>query len=184
MRQCCVIVTFRLKKSLFLLVSVLSQAFFALVRRHLVSFVFLTVWHNIKILQVVFLLDSVHEGLSRLEGRNLVGRDGDGDVLANVATGLLGSRLDDEATKASQINVFALGHGVLHNFHEVFDNILDSTFFNASLACDFSNDFCFSHFFPYFMVSVLVCCKFAAKVRTFSIRTSVLHIFFLLMSYK
>ncbi len=50
MSQCCVIVVFRLKKSLFLLVSVLSQAFFALVRRHFVSFVFFTVWHNIKIL--------------------------------------------------------------------------------------------------------------------------------------
>ena len=43
---------FRLKKSLFLLVSVLSQAFFALVRRHLVSLVFLTVWHNMMILRV------------------------------------------------------------------------------------------------------------------------------------
>ena len=40
---------FRLKKSLFLLVSVLSQAFFALVRRHLVSFVLLSVWHSIVI---------------------------------------------------------------------------------------------------------------------------------------
>ena len=55
MSQCCVIVVFRLKKSLFLLVSVLSQAFFALVRRHLVSFVFLTVWHNIAILGVSYL---------------------------------------------------------------------------------------------------------------------------------
>ena len=33
---------------LLLLVSVLSQAFFALVRRHLVSLVLLTVWHNIQ----------------------------------------------------------------------------------------------------------------------------------------
>ena len=170
MSQCCVIVVFRLKKSLFLLVSVLSQAFFALVRRHLVSFVFLTVWHSIKIFVVFLLLDSVHEGLSRLEGRNLVGRDGDGDVLANITAGLLSSRLDDEATEASQIHVFTLGHGVLHNFHEILNNILDSTFLNAGLACDFSNDFCFSHFFTYFMVNCYVCCKFAAKVRTFSIR--------------
>ena len=55
MSQCCVIVVFRLKKSLFLLVSVLSQAFFALVSRHLVSFVFLTVWHSIKILMFSYL---------------------------------------------------------------------------------------------------------------------------------
>ena len=46
---------FRLKKSLFLLVSILSQAFFALVRRHLVSLVFFTVWHNIAILGVSYL---------------------------------------------------------------------------------------------------------------------------------
>ena len=56
MRQCCVIASFRLKKSLFLLVSVLSQAFFALVGRHFVSFVFFTVWHDIKILLVDFLI--------------------------------------------------------------------------------------------------------------------------------
>ena len=70
--------------------SVLSQAFFALVSRHLVSLVFFTVWHNIKIF-VDFLLNSVHKGLGRLKGRNLVGGDGDGDVLANIAAGLFSS---------------------------------------------------------------------------------------------
>ena len=183
MSQCCVIVVFRLKKSLFLLVSVLSQAFFALVCRHLVSLVFLTVWHSIKIF-VVFLLDSVHEGLGRLEGRNLVGGDGDGDVLANVTASLFSSRLDDEAAEASQIHVLTLSHGALHHFHEIFNNILDSAFFNTSLACDFSNDFCFCHFFSYLMVRYYVCCKFAAKVRTFSIQRIVLCNFFILMSYK
>ena len=34
------------RRNLFLLVSVLSQAFFTLVRGHLVSLVFFTVWHN------------------------------------------------------------------------------------------------------------------------------------------
>lgn len=56
MCQCCVVVVFRLKKSLFLLVSVLSQAFFALVSRHFVSFVFFTVWHNIAILGVYLII--------------------------------------------------------------------------------------------------------------------------------
>jgi hypothetical protein len=52
MSQCCVVVVFRLKKSLLLLVTVLSQAFFAIVSRHFVSLVFLTVWDTILILDV------------------------------------------------------------------------------------------------------------------------------------
>ena len=145
MSQCCVVVVFRLKKSLFLLVSILSQAFFALVRRHFMSLVFLSVWHNIGILRV-FLFNSVHKGFSRLEGRDLVSRDGDSNVLADVTASLLSSYLDDEATEASQIHILALGHGVLNHFHEILNDILDSTFLNAGLACDFSNDFCFCHF--------------------------------------
>ena len=57
---------------------------------------------------ILGLLNSVHEGLGRLESRNLVGGDGDGLVLADVAAGLLSSRPDDEASEASQIHVLAL----------------------------------------------------------------------------
>ena len=155
MRHCCVIFMFRLKESLFLLVPVLSQAFFALVSRHLVSLVFFTVWHDIVFL-VVSLFDSVHESLGRLESRNLVGWDGDGDVLADVTACLFGPRLDDEAAEASQIHVLTLCHGVLHNFHEVLNNILDCTFFNAGFAGDLSNDFCFCHFFSFILWLIIV----------------------------
>ena len=67
MSQCCVVVVFRLKKSLFLLVSILSQAFFALVRRHLVSLVFFTVWHNIAFLVVVSYLTAFMKVLAGLK---------------------------------------------------------------------------------------------------------------------
>lgn len=40
---------------LFLLVSILSQTFFTFVRRHFVSFMFFTVWHNYKIFFVLFI---------------------------------------------------------------------------------------------------------------------------------
>jgi hypothetical protein len=42
-----------MKEGLFLLlVAILSKSFFTLVRRHLVSFSFLTAWHNEKVLYV------------------------------------------------------------------------------------------------------------------------------------
>ncbi len=67
--------------------SVLSQSFFALVRRHLVSFLFLSVRHSCLFLRLILLsydclaLDGLAEALSRLECRNVVLRDDDGSVL-------------------------------------------------------------------------------------------------------
>ena len=46
-------------------------------------------------------LHLVHENLSRLEGWNVVGSNGDGHVLANVACGLGCTVLDNEAAEAT-----------------------------------------------------------------------------------
>ena len=70
------------EKLLSLLVAILAQAFFALVRRHFVAFVFFTVGHNIEILKLF--LHSLHKGLGGLERRNIVRRNHDGGVLGDI----------------------------------------------------------------------------------------------------
>ena len=75
------------------------------------SLVFFTVWHSIVILRKMFrLLNSVHEGLGRLESRDLVCRDGDGDILGDISSGFLGASLDNEATETSQIDIVSFSH--------------------------------------------------------------------------
>jgi hypothetical protein len=135
------------------------------------SLVFFTVWHSIVILRKMFkLLNSVHESLSGLEGRNLVGRDGDGDVLGDISSGFFSTRLDDETAKTSQINIVTFGHGGFHHFHEVLDYRLDSTFLDSSLTGDFGYDFCFGHFFAFFKGLLFwIVLNLPAKVRTFFI---------------
>ena len=91
--------------------SVLSQSFFALVRRHLMSFLFLSAWHSREYYMLIinFLLsDSLSKGLSRLEGGNLVLGNGDGGVLEDVTGSLSGSLLGYEASKTSQVNVLVI----------------------------------------------------------------------------
>lgn len=56
--------------------SILSEAFFALMGRHFVSFMFFTVWHDTKILNSI-LLEFADKCLGWLECRNAVFRNDD-----------------------------------------------------------------------------------------------------------
>ena len=87
------------------LVSVLSQSFFTLVRRHFMSFLFLSVWHSFTIYRLILklFLYLVYESLCRLERWNVVFGDSDCLLLVNVTCSLLRSMLDDEATESAQI---------------------------------------------------------------------------------
>ena len=82
--------------------TVLSKSFFALVSSHLVAFAFLSVRHNSKCLLIEKMINIMidvlfsetslhllHKDLGGLEGRDLVLRDDDHGVLADVAGGLL-----------------------------------------------------------------------------------------------
>lgn len=89
-------------EELLLLMSVLAQTLLAFVRRHFMPFSFLTARHN---LGLYVFLNAGQESFGRFERGNVVGRDFDRGVLRNVAARFLGARLDDEAAKASQINI-------------------------------------------------------------------------------
>ena len=72
------------------------------------SLVFFTVWHSIKILRLLF--NSVHESLSGLESRDVVGWNSDGNILGNISTSLFSTGLDDEAAETSQVNILTFCH--------------------------------------------------------------------------
>ena len=127
--------------------SVLAQAFLTLVRSHLVSLMLLSVRHNYVILKVFEFANLGHESLGGLESRDVVGGDHDGGVLGDVTRGLLRTGLDGKATEATEIHILALGEGILHAFHEAFNNILHFDSFDASAFCDFVYDFSLCHNF-------------------------------------
>ena len=64
----------------------------------------------------------VIEYFCRFESRNIVSRDNECGVLADVARSLLGTGLDDKRTEAAEINVFSVCEASLNNCHKLFDN--------------------------------------------------------------
>ena len=126
---------------LFLLVPVQTQAFFTLVRRHLVSFMLLSVRHIINELFLHFRAES----LGGLECGDIVCRDGDSCLLGDIACGFLGAVLDDKAAETTEIHGFSLDYGILYRLHGGLDNCLNCCSFNAGCLCNFAYDFCFCH---------------------------------------
>lgn len=134
------------------LMSVLSQSFFTLVRRHLMSFFLFSAWHSCKCLNMVCemcelpeLFDVGHKGFSRLEGGNVVLGDDDGGVFGDVASSLFGAFFEDEATETSQINVFTVGERLFDRCHKRFYDRERSGFVDTGLLGNGVNDVCFSH---------------------------------------
>ena len=125
--------------------SVLTQAFLTLVRSHLMSLMLLSVRHNYKVLKGFLFAYLRDESLRGLEGGNIVGRDHDGRVLGDVASGLLGTGLHREAAEATEIDILPIGKRILHTFHETFNNTLHFDSFNACAFRDFIYDFSLCH---------------------------------------
>lgn len=73
-------------------------------------------------------------------------RNNEGSVLADVAGGLFGSLLDDEASESTEIYILAVCEAVLYHGHKLFNNGNNRSLVNAGCLCDFSRYFCFSHF--------------------------------------
>lgn len=70
---------------------------------------------------VHLLCDFLFEAVGWFESRNVVSRNNECGILADVAGCLLSTGLDDERTKATEIYVFPVCEAVLHNGHELFD---------------------------------------------------------------
>lgn len=97
--------------------AILTQTLFTFVRRHLMPLSFLSARHN---LGLYVFLNAGQERFGRFERGNVVGGNFDRRILRNIAARLLGAGLDDEAAKASQINVLTGNHVVFDNIHERF----------------------------------------------------------------
>ena len=134
--------------------SILAQAFLALVGRHLVSLVFLSVRHfKTTILLFYTLFNVVDESLSGLERRDVVSGDDDGGVLGDITTSLLSALLDDEAAESAEINVLTFGERLLDDIHKLFDGGLDGDFFDSGFLCNLCNNFCLCHIVLYFVIN-------------------------------
>ena len=95
---------------------------------------------------VHLLCDFLFEAVGGFESRNVVSRDNEYGVLADVAGGLLGSLLHNKRAETTEIHVFAVCEAVLHNGHELFDNGNNRTLVDAGCLCDFTRYLCFCHF--------------------------------------
>lgn len=92
------------------------------------------------------LLHSIEENLSGLEVRNVVLGNDQRGVLRDVASGLLSALLQDEATEATEVNIFLVGESALHLIHERFNYCECCGLVDAGLLRDKADDFCFCHF--------------------------------------
>lgn len=86
------------------------------------------------------------EAVSGFERRNVMSRNDDSGVLADVSGSLFGSLLDYKRTEATEIYVFAVCEAVLYHGHKLFNNGDNRSFVDAGCLCDFTRYFCFCHF--------------------------------------
>ena len=103
--------------------AILSQSFFTLMSRHLMSFLLLSVWHNswIKILlNDCFsgnLLNALGEALCRLERGDVVLGNNDGRVLRYVTSRFLSTLFQNETAKSTQVYILLVFETLFYSFH-------------------------------------------------------------------
>lgn len=95
---------------------------------------------------VHLLCDFLFKAVGGFESRDVVSRNDECGVLADVAGGFLRSLLHDKAFKTTEIYVFSVCEAILHNGHKLFDNGNNRSLVDAGCLCDFTCYFCFCHF--------------------------------------
>ena len=90
--------------------------------------------------------DFLFEAVGGFERRDVVSRNDESRILADVAGCLLRSLLNNEASETTEIHVFAVCETVFDNGHKLFDNGNNRSLVDAGCLCDFTRNFCFSHF--------------------------------------
>lgn len=89
--------------------------------------------------------DFLFEAVGGFECRNIVSRNNECGVLADVAGCLLGTGLYYERTKTTEIYVFTVYETILHHGHKLFDYGNNRTLVNAGCFSYFACNFCFCH---------------------------------------
>ena len=138
---------------------------------HLVALLFLSVWHDFKILKILLILKMIllsfnaaialllgvlhllYEALCWLEAWKVVSWDSEGCVLGDVTSGLGCTVLDVEAAETTQVYVLlVLDEALLHLFHERLHYHAYFFLWHSCGDCYFVNDICFGHFFFYLLL--------------------------------
>ena len=74
-----------------------------------------------------------------------MGRDHDRSIAGDDAARFLGALLNIQGAEPTQVNIFALAHGVLHNAHESLYNGHGLLFLYSGLFGDLGDYICFGH---------------------------------------
>ena len=125
--------------------SVLAQAFFTLVRSHLMSLMLLSVRHNYIVLKGFLLAYLCNERLCGFECGDVVCRNDNRRVLGDIASRFLSTGLHSETTEATQIDILTVGQGILDALHKALNDTLHFNTLYASALGNFIYDFSFSH---------------------------------------
>ena len=81
------------------------------------------------------------ESLCRLECGDVVLGNDDGSILRDVTSGLLGSLLQDEATKTTEVYILFLNQRLLNYFHESLYALKGLSSVDTCLLADLANNF-------------------------------------------
>ncbi len=82
------------------------------------------------------LCDFFKEYFCGFECRNVVSRNKDSGVLADVTGGFFRSLLDDETSESTEIYILAVCEAVLYHGHKLFNDGNNSSLVNAGCLCD------------------------------------------------
>ena len=123
--------------------SVLTQTLLALVCRHLVALMLLTVWHIINEFKKLFALNHFNKLVGWLESRNVVLRDNHCGLLGNILCGLCCAMLDDKASESTKIYRISLSKRLLHATHERFNYYEHCGLLKTGCLRNLVNDVCF-----------------------------------------
>ena len=134
--------------------TILAQSLFALVSRHLVSFLLFTVWHRSFSLTVLYkypvpaelcLFYFSRKDFRRFEGRHLVLGDYYRCVFRDVAGRLGSAFFEDKAAEAAQIDILAALHRCLHYVHHSLNGCQGCCLVYTRSSRYLRYDFCFCH---------------------------------------
>ena len=103
---------------------------------------------DIRLLSVLFhglFCDFLLERVGWLESRDIVSRNNQGCILADIAGYLLCTGLDDKRAEATEIDVLAMRKAVFYDGHKLFYNRKHCGSISAGCPGDLVNYICFSH---------------------------------------
>ena len=118
----------------------------------------------------LFFFYGIDKALGRFESRDIVCRNGHGGFAGDVAGGLLGTVLDDEAAETAEVHRVACNQGAFDHIGKFLYHCQNLGFLNTGSLCYFVYNFCLSQSF-YSFNRLVFNLKIMAKLALFFQKT-------------